>query len=149
MQRKAVKRTFLVRYLFTHTKKRRVILPRLVNLEARVKIIENDSLKYAKLYLVREQADLRETLAARLQHLPAEQIKQAVLKWLDDTKDASLALLEQNLPPTHESDLAQEELSPALKAAAFKAWAESHSCGLPLLSDEAISRESIYSDERL
>ena len=96
---------------------------------------------------MREQADLRQTLAARLQHLPAEQIKQAVLKWLDDTKDASLALLEQTLPPTQESK--QEELSPAEKAAAFRAWAESHSCGLPLLSDEAISRESIYSDERL
>lgn len=98
---------------------------------------------------MREQADLRQTLAARLQHLPAEQIKEAVLKWLDDTQDASLALLEQNLPPTPESGQEREELSPAEKAAAFKAWAESHPRGLPLLSDEAISRESIYSDERL
>ena len=98
---------------------------------------------------MREQADIRQTLAARLQHLPAEQIKQAVLKWLEDKEEASLALLEQTLPPTQESEPAIEELSPAEKAAAFRAWAESHSRGLPLLSDEAISRESIYSDERL
>ena len=97
---------------------------------------------------MREQAEIRQTLAARLQHLPAEQIKQAVLKWLDDTEDASLALLEQTLPPTHESEQEREDLSPAEKAAAFRAWAESHPRGLPLLSDEAISRESIYSDER-
>ena len=98
---------------------------------------------------MREQADLRQTLAARLQHLPAEQIKEAVLKWLDDTKDASLALLEQTLPSTQESEPAQRELSPAEKAAAFRAWAESHTRGLPLLSDEAISRESIYGNEQL
>lgn len=35
------------------------------------------------------------------------------------------------------------------KAAAFRAWADSHRGGLPLLTDEAISRESIYNDERL
>ena len=96
-----------------------------------------------------EPADLRQTLVARLHRLPAEQIKQAVLKWLDETEDASLALLEQTLPPTEESEPGIEELSPAEKATAFRAWALSHSRGLPLLSDEAISRESIYSDERL
>jgi hypothetical protein len=98
---------------------------------------------------VTEQANIRQTLVARLQRLPAEQIKQAVLKWLDQTDDASLVLLEQTLPPTQESEPAIEELSAAEKATAFRAWAESHSRGLPLLSDEAISRESIYSDERL
>ena len=44
---------------------------------------------------------------------------------------------------------ATEELTPAEKAKAFRGWAESHRRGLPLLSDEAISRESIYRDERL
>jgi hypothetical protein len=43
----------------------------------------------------------------------------------------------------------QPALSPAEKAAAFRAWAESHPRGLPLLSEEAISRESVYDDEQL
>ena len=43
----------------------------------------------------------------------------------------------------------QPELSPTQKARAFRDWAESHRRGLPLLSDEAISRESIYSNEQL
>lgn len=47
------------------------------------------------------------------------------------------------------SDSTQEEkqLSPAEKAKAIREWAESHRRDLPLLSDEAISRESIYSNE--
>jgi hypothetical protein len=43
----------------------------------------------------------------------------------------------------------QPALSPAAKAAAFRAWAESHPRGLPLLSDESISRGSMYDDEQL
>ena len=45
--------------------------------------------------------------------------------------------------------VASETMTPAEKAKAFRDWAESHRCGLPILSDEAISRESIYCDERL
>ena len=94
-----------------------------------------------------KESDIRHTLATRLESLPAEQIKQAVLKWLD-TEGGDLVDLEQNLP------LAQEvaykpALSATQKAAAFREWANSHRRGLPLLSDEAISRESIYSNERL
>jgi hypothetical protein len=37
-------------------------------------------------------------------------------------------------------------LSPDERAAAFRSWAESHSHNTPVLSDEAISRETIYSD---
>jgi hypothetical protein len=37
-------------------------------------------------------------------------------------------------------------LSPAERAAAFRSWAESHPHNTPVLSDEAISRETIYSD---
>lgn len=37
-------------------------------------------------------------------------------------------------------------LSPAERAAAYRAWAESHPRTTPVLSDEAISRETIYSD---
>lgn len=36
--------------------------------------------------------------------------------------------------------------TPGERARAFHAWAESHSHNLPLLSDEAISREAIYSE---
>jgi len=37
-------------------------------------------------------------------------------------------------------------LSPAERAAAFRSWAESHPRNSPVLSDEAISGETIYSD---
>ena len=36
--------------------------------------------------------------------------------------------------------------TPEERARAFRQWAESHSKDTPLLSDEAISRESIYGD---
>jgi hypothetical protein len=95
-----------------------------------------------------EKAITRHDLTVRLQGLPAEQIKQTVLRWLD-AEEGGLADLEQCLILAEERKGKQPELSPAEKAAAFRAWAESHPRGLPLLSDEAISRESIYSDERL
>lgn len=95
-----------------------------------------------------EEATTRHTLAVRISGLPAEQIKQAVLKWLD-AEEGGLADLEQNLLLAEDGEQEQPELSPAEKAAAFRAWAESHPHGLSLLSDEAISRESMYSDERL
>ena len=97
---------------------------------------------------MKEVAYTRHELANRLQSIPANQIKQAVIRLLD-TEDAKLTDLEQILPLTGKDESNLEELSPAEKAAAFRAWAESHRRGLPLLSDEAISRESIYSDERL
>jgi hypothetical protein len=37
-------------------------------------------------------------------------------------------------------------LSPDEHAAAFRSWAENHPHTTPVLSDEAISRETIYSD---
>ena len=97
---------------------------------------------------MKEVAYTRHELANRLQSIPANQIKQAVIRLLD-TEDAELTDLEQILPLTEKDESNLEELSPAEKAAAFRAWAESHRRGLPLLSDEAISRESIYSNERL
>jgi hypothetical protein len=38
--------------------------------------------------------------------------------------------------------------TPEERARAYREWAESHSRDTPLLSDAAISRESIYSDDR-
>jgi len=37
-------------------------------------------------------------------------------------------------------------LSPAERAAAFRSWAENHPRNTPVLSDQAIRRETIYSD---
>ena len=39
-------------------------------------------------------------------------------------------------------------LSPAERAAAYRAWAESHPRTTPVLSDDAISRETIYANHR-
>ena len=39
-------------------------------------------------------------------------------------------------------------LSPTARAAAYRAWAESHPRTTPVLSDEAISRETIYANRR-
>ena len=97
---------------------------------------------------MKETTNIKHKLANRLQTIPAEQIKQAVIRWLD-IEDGNLESLEQILPATQEGKPDREELSPAEKAAAYRAWAESHRRGLPLLCDEAISRENIYSDEHL
>ncbi len=40
----------------------------------------------------------------------------------------------------------QDQLSPEEWVRQFHAWAESHDRTMPLLSDEAISRENIYPD---
>jgi len=37
-------------------------------------------------------------------------------------------------------------MSPAERAAAFRSWAENHPRNTPVLSDQAIRRETIYSD---
>ncbi|WP_036478550.1 hypothetical protein [Myxosarcina sp. GI1] len=94
-----------------------------------------------------KETNIRQTIAARVQSLPAEQIKQAVLKWLD-TEEGELVDLARDLSTAPEAE-SRSELSAAKKVVAFREWADSHRRGLPLLSDEAISRESIYSDERL
>ena len=38
--------------------------------------------------------------------------------------------------------------TPTARAAAYRAWAESHPRTTPVLSDEAISRETIYANRR-
>ncbi|MEM8723356.1 MAG: hypothetical protein AAGE84_29405 [Cyanobacteria bacterium P01_G01_bin.39] len=113
---------------------------------------------------MQEDHNIRYELTAIVRDLPPEQIKVAVLKWLGE--DGDLTALEQELELEQKnlsellngtinrhsnltSSSKQSELSPKQKAEAFREWAESHRRGLPLLSDEAISRESIYSDERL
>ena len=51
--------------------------------------------------------------------------------------------LEQHPPPPASL---QDEVSPEEWVRQFRAWAQSHDRDTPLLSDEAISRESIYPD---
>ena len=47
----------------------------------------------------------------------------------------------------HGRKIATEQTStPQERAKAFRAWAESHSHNTPLLSDDAISRESFYGE---
>lgn len=113
---------------------------------------------------MQQDADIRHELTAIVQNLPAEHIKVAVLKWLGTDGDLAdleheLELEQKNVSPLFDgtvqgsandtSSAKQPNLSPSQKAKAFREWAESHRRGLPLLSDEAISRESIYSNERL
>lgn len=42
-----------------------------------------------------------------------------------------------------------ETATPKERARAFREWADSHERNTPLLSDYAVSRESMYDDERL
>jgi hypothetical protein len=62
-----------------------------------------------------------------------EWLQQEVLRWE----------LEDYAPPVTSL---QEELTPEEWVRQFHAWAEGHDRTTPLLSDEAVSRENIYSD---
>jgi hypothetical protein len=85
-------------------------------------------------------------LTAHLESLPAEQVKQAFLELVKNSDRQNLIVFLRDFSP---AKMSQAELSPQEKAIAYRAWAESHIIETPPLSDAAISRESIYSDERL
>ena len=53
-------------------------------------------------------------------------------------------IAEQSAPPASIAHL--QKTDPAEWARRFHAWAESHDRTTPLLSDEAVSRDSIYPD---
>ena|ERR1017187_5781567 len=55
-----------------------------------------------------------------------------------------LELAEQSLQPVSIAHL--QRTNPQEWARQFRAWADSHDPKIPVLSDEAISRESIYPD---
>ena len=99
-----------------------------------------------------EATHTRHELANRLQSIPAEQIKQAVIKWLDkedeDVPESLQSIFiseesqEKRSQPSFSETASYEEWSKL-----FHEWVESHrGKNLPLLSDGAISRESIYED---
>lgn len=102
---------------------------------------------------------MSEELVNQVRAIPAEQLKQAVMSWVSGNnveipEDLKSFLVLQSkgidvADPETESDFSKtasyEEWS-----AAFHEWIESHrGQNLPIPSDEAISRESIYYDERL
>ena len=53
--------------------------------------------------------------------------------------------LEDAISTIADRSAAKRPLSPGERAAAFRKWAESHPHSTPVLSDEAVSRKSIYS----
>lgn len=63
-----------------------------------------------------------------------------------DARDYVRRLIESHLPPHSVAPPLTTTASPQERARAFRAWAESHRRDTPLLSDDAISRESIYSE---
>ena len=94
----------------------------------------------------------REDLISTLQNLPAEQIKQAVLKWLNEEEEFVPESLKEIVQGSEEPEpdlenTFSETASYQEWSQAFRAWVESHrGQNLPILSDEAISRESMYPD---
>ncbi|MEM9274592.1 MAG: hypothetical protein AAGA80_16760 [Cyanobacteria bacterium P01_F01_bin.143] len=87
-------------------------------------------------------------LANRLQSIPAEQIKQAVITFQKEDENVpeslqSIFIEEENPEQLSFSETASYEEWSKL----FHEWVETHrGKNLPLLSDEAISRKSIYGD---
>ena len=95
-----------------------------------------------------EATNIRQELAHRLEGIPAEQLKQAVLKWLD-MGDEEVPESLQSLIPDSTASEAETSFS---KTASYEEWRKEfrrlieHGENLPILSDEDISRESMYPD---
>jgi hypothetical protein len=56
----------------------------------------------------------------------------------------TLEVADQHVPPVSIADL--QKTNPEEWARHFRAWCDSHDPNTPVLSDEAMSRESIYPD---
>ena len=96
--------------------------------------------------------NIRQDLAHRLEDIPAEQLKQAVLKWLDEEREEVPESLQSLIT---ESTVSEEDAEDSFSKTAsyeewskvFHEWIESHRGeNLPSLSDKQISRESMYPD---
>jgi len=77
--------------------------------------------------------------------------KEAALKAQADARGLTieqwlLQLADQQVQPELESIVHLQKTDPREWARRFQSWAESHDPNLPVLSDEAMSRESIYPD---
>ncbi len=104
-------------------------------------LFENDQQRVSEIVhsLEEENREDLETVTyilSKITHLPSEQIKPCPHTLMEN-------LIELQGTPFH-ADATPEEWSQR-----FSAWVEEHrALGLPLLSDEAIGRESIYRDDR-
>ncbi|BAZ24716.1 hypothetical protein NIES4073_56140 [Kalymmatonema gypsitolerans NIES-4073] len=67
----------------------------------------------------------------------------------DEIKPHLDAMLERLVQPQQVQRPLYETATPEELAQVFREWAESHDRNSPLLSDYAVSRESMYSDEEL
>ena len=84
----------------------------------------------------REDLETVTHILSRITHLPSEQIKPCLHAFMEN-------LVELQETPFHAGAAPEEWLQ------RFSAWVEGHrGLGFRLLSDEAISRESIYGDDR-
>lgn len=81
-----------------------------------------------------------------------EAITQALVKITSRTPEQIKphldTMLESLVEPPKERPF-YETATPEERARAFREWAKSHDRNTPLLSDYAVSRESMYDDERL
>ena len=80
-------------------------------------------------------------------HLPPD--REAAFKARADARGLTieqwmLEIAEQHVPSTSIAHL--QKTDPEEWARQFRAWADSHDPNTPVLSDEAMSRESIYPD---
>ncbi len=84
----------------------------------------------------REDLETVTYILSKITHLPSEQIKPCLHTLMENLIELQETLFHANAVP--------EEWSQR-----FSAWVEGHrGLGLPLLSDEAIGRDSIYGDDR-
>lgn len=83
----------------------------------------------------REDLETVTHILSKITHLPSEQIKPCLHTLMEN-------LVELQETPFH------NKATPEEWSQRFSAWVEGHrGLGLPLLSDEAISRDSIYGDD--
>ncbi len=68
-----------------------------------------------------------------------EALRQGRFQSVEQALDKALHSI---VPP----EVVRPTLSPAERASAYRSWAESHPRNTPVLPDQAISRETIYSD---
>jgi len=77
------------------------------------------------------------------EHLIAEAIQAGLIKSADEALDIAVDALRDRLKASARPVDAEEWMRK------FRKWAHSHSTTTPLLSDEAVSRESIYRERGL
>ena len=80
------------------------------------------------------------------EHVIDQAIQAGLIRGAEDVLEIGVGTIRQRLQAVSP---AANTLSAEEWSRAFHAWADSHPTDTPLLSDEAISRESIYGDRGL